>query len=132
MAPAVALRIVDEDATGFRSGPAVRMQGDDEDAEDADEGECLCGPHVLLMLSVALVIILVAAASCTVSQSIGSCSVACKMRFAVLPWQALCRVDGCRADAPVIANPGEAELAKKLIERVGCQTLPDNSPSVSS
>ena len=38
MAPAAALRIVDEDATGFRSGPAARMRGDDEDAEDADEG----------------------------------------------------------------------------------------------
>ena len=52
MAPAAALRIVDEDATGFRSGPAVRMQGDDEDAEDADEGtetplDCLLS-HVAL------------------------------------------------------------------------------------
>ena len=37
---AAALRIVDEDTTGFRTGPAVRMQGDsDEDAGDADEGD---------------------------------------------------------------------------------------------
>lgn len=37
---AAALRIVDEDATGFRTGPAARMQGDsDEDAGDADEGD---------------------------------------------------------------------------------------------
>ena len=40
--PAAALRIVDEDATGFRTGPAARMQGDDDDdAEDADEGNLL-------------------------------------------------------------------------------------------
>ena len=38
MAPAAGLRIVDEDATGFRSGPAVRIQGEDEEAEDADDG----------------------------------------------------------------------------------------------
>ncbi|CAK0785350.1 hypothetical protein CVIRNUC_008557 [Coccomyxa viridis] len=55
--PTAGLRIVDEDATGFRTGPAARMQGDDDDAEDEDE------------------------------------------------------------DGPVIANPGEAELARKLIER---------------
>ena len=36
--PIAGLRIVDEDATGFRTGPAARMQGHDEDAEDADEG----------------------------------------------------------------------------------------------
>ena len=45
---AAGLRIVDEDATGFRTGPAARMQGDDEDAEDGDEGNPipLHSPHL--------------------------------------------------------------------------------------
>ena len=46
--PAAGLHIVDEDATGFRTGPAARMQGDDDDAEDADEGNLLSlhSPHL--------------------------------------------------------------------------------------
>lgn len=44
--PTAGLRIVDEDATGFRTGPAARMQGDDEDAEDADEGNLFPCSHL--------------------------------------------------------------------------------------
>lgn len=53
---AAALRIVDEDATGFRSGPAARMQGDEhEDVDDEDEGGFSCTQSCVLKSAASLV-----------------------------------------------------------------------------
>lgn len=36
---------MDEDASGFRTGPAAHMQDDDDDVEDADEGTDVISLH---------------------------------------------------------------------------------------